>query len=535
MWLLTTLIFIGLVVIVTVGLFTLRYTSNQDNQSRVEQLLNSTYATITEMESLAASGELSEREAKDIATQLLRSNIYHESEYVYVADENLDFVAAPLDPQLHGTSFHEFKDANNKSVGNILLRAVDKANGKLARYNWTQRQEDGSVEDKLSIAKLTPRWNWVVGTGIGFNEANARFWDSAAIQLGICLVLMLLIVVPVHLAVNGLQRGLGGELKDVVLLVRKVAAGDLTENDHLNNVPENSIYGSILKMRHSLLEMMQGMASASDTLDSISDDIVQKAQTSTAMAEEQSTTTTKIAASAEEFNQQTRQAMGEAENAQTQTQAAAQTSERGSTLISNAVKRFTDIDHDISVTQQSMDTLAERIDNISKVISVISAVAEQTNLLALNAAIEAARAGEQGRGFAVVADEVRQLASRTSNATSEISESINAVQLSSQQSKKNMDAMVHEIKEGINQTTEGGKIVESIREETRSVEDIVSHIRQAMAEHVEASDLILEYVSQVESSSVSTKEAAQGTLATSQMIRDASHKLSTLLEQFKIN
>ncbi|WP_041523921.1 methyl-accepting chemotaxis protein [Gilvimarinus agarilyticus] len=535
MWVLTTLIFAGLVVIVTVGLFTLRHATSQDNEARVEQLLNSTYATVTQMESLEADGTLSESQAKAIAMQLLRNNIYHESEYVYVADENLDFVAAPLDPQLHGTSFHEFKDAENKSVGNILQRAVQGENGQLARYHWTQRQADGSVEDKLSIAKLSPRWGWVVGTGIGFNEANARFWDSATTQLLIGLVLILVIVVPVHFAVNSLQRGLGGELREVVTLVRKVSSGDLTENDQTHQAPDDSIYGSVLKMRHSLREMMKAMAGASSSLDHISDDIVQKAQTSTAMAEEQSITTSKIAASAEEFNQQTRHAMAQAEDARAQTEAASQTSERGRSLISAAVQRFTDIDHDISATQQSMDTLAERIDNISKVISVISAVAEQTNLLALNAAIEAARAGDQGRGFAVVADEVRQLASRTSAATSEISDSINAVQLSSQQSKNNMDAMVKELKEGIAQTAEGGKIVQSIREETRSVEDIVSHIRQAMAEHVEASGLILDYVSQVESASLGTKSAAQGTLETSQKIRDAAHDLSHRLEQFTLS
>ena len=101
-----------------------------------------------------------------IATALLRNNIYHKSEYVYVADEKLNFVAAPLDPQIHDTSFHEFKDGKGNSVGEILQKAVDKANGQLARYKWTKKLDDGSIEDKLSIAKLSPRWKWVVGTFI---------------------------------------------------------------------------------------------------------------------------------------------------------------------------------------------------------------------------------------------------------------------------------------------------------------------------------------------------------------------------------
>ena len=149
-WILTSLILIGLLSIMGVGLYTLRSASDKDNQARVEQLLNSTYAGIIELEKLAASGTLTDEQAKTIATNILRNNIYHDSEYVYVADENLNFVAAPLDPQIHGTSFHEFKDGNNQSVGSILLKAVESANGKLARYEWTQKKPDGSIENKLS-------------------------------------------------------------------------------------------------------------------------------------------------------------------------------------------------------------------------------------------------------------------------------------------------------------------------------------------------------------------------------------------------
>lgn len=534
MWVLSGLIFIGLLIITSVGLFTLRQATSDDNEARVKQLLTSTYATVVEMEQLAKEGVLTDEQAQEIAARLLRENIYHKSEYVYVADKNLDFVAAPLDPQLHGTSFHEFKDGDNKSVGEILLRAVNSAGNNLATYRWTQRQADGSIEEKLSIAQRTPRWGWFVGTGIGFNEVNARFWDSAGTQLLICLIISLFIVLPVHFAESKIQKGLGGELREVLGLVRRNADGDLTESAHVLDSADDSIYGSMLRMRHSLREIMLALQAAAQSLDQVGDDIVDRAQTSTAMAEEQSSTAVKIAASAEEFNQQTRHAMGQAEDAKNQTHAASSTSEHGKRLISSAVGKFTEIDQSVSTTQASMDTLASRVDNISAVVSVISAVAEQTNLLALNAAIEAARAGEQGRGFAVVADEVRQLASRTTQATQEISESISAVQQSSQESKNHMDAMVNELREGIEQTREGGKIVESIRSETQTVEDIVSRIGQAMSEHVEASGLILEYVSHMEASSQSTKSAAQGTLETSRQIRDAAHQLSQQLEQFTL-
>jgi methyl-accepting chemotaxis protein len=532
-WIVSAQILLGLLGIMLIGLFTVKYSSNQDNEARVEQLLNSTYAIVIQMEQLAARGELSEEQAKKIATDLLRNNIYHKSEYVYVADEKLNFVAAPLDPQLHGTSFHEFKDGKGRSVGEILQRAVEKANGQLARYNWTQRQADGSIEEKLSIAKLSPRWKWAVGTGIGSNEANARFWETAKWQLGICILVMLIIVVPVVVFARKLDSGLGAELKEVLELVRAVSSGDLTERN-VHNAPDDSIYGSVVKMRYALRDMIGSISQMVSRLHAISDDIVHKAETSTAMAEDQSTNTIKIASSAEEFNMQTKDAMQQAKVATNQTDHASKTANQGQKFISSAVKSFIEIDNSVIQTQSSIDDLAARINSISAVISVISEVANQTNLLALNAAIEAARAGEQGRGFAVVADEVRQLAQRTTQATSEIGDTITAVQNSSRIAKQNMDDMVVQLKEGINQTRQGGEIVESVRLETDEVAKMVAHIGNSLIEHVQASSLILEYVSQVEQSSLGTKDAARGTLMASQQIRDASDELSRQLEGFRL-
>jgi len=533
-WILTGLIFVGLLGIMLIGLFTLRYASNLDNSARVEQLLNSTYASVIQMENLAATGKLDESKAKEFATQILRNNIYHNSEYVYVADEQLNFVATPLDPQLHGTSFHEFKDGNGNSVGDILLNAVNAANGKLARYHWTQKQADGSIEDKLSIARVTPKWHWVVGTGIGFNEANARFWETARWQLLICVLVALVIVVPVFIFAFRLERGLGGELRDVLELVRKVAAGDLRENNLYLRAPEESIYGSVLRMRHNLRDMMERINRAVASLHNISDLIVHKAEASSKMAENQSLNTSKIAASAEEFNQQTKAAVQQAKQATSQTDAASRTAAQGQQLISGAVGSFVEIESSVTLTQSSIDELARKIDSISAIVSVISEVANQTNLLALNAAIEAARAGEQGRGFAVVADEVRGLAQRTTQATKEISATIGTVQESSRTSKQQMDEMVTQLKQGIQKTREGGQTVKSIQQETDEVASIVRLIGQALVEHVTASSLILDYVSQVEESSLGTKDAAQGTLEASQDIRRASDQLSHMLEGFTI-
>lgn len=531
-WIVSAQILLGLLGMMLIGLFTVRYSSNQDNAARVEQLLNSTYATVIQMEQMAARGEMNDETAKKIATQILRNNTYHKSEYVYVADEQMNFVAAPLDPQLHGTSFHEFKDGNGRSVGEILLKAVGKAQGQTAKYNWTQKQADGSIEEKLSIAKLSPRWKWVVGTGIGFNEVNARFWETAKWQLGVCILVMLVIVVPVVMFARKLDTGLGAELKEVLTLVRAVASGDLTERN-AHAAPEDSIYGSVVRMRHALRDMLGSISSMVSRLHEISDDIVHKAETSTAMAEDQSANTIKIASSAEEFNMQTKDAMEQAKVATNQTDHASKTANQGQKLISSAVKSFVEIDNSVIQTQSSIDDLAQRINSISAVISVISEVANQTNLLALNAAIEAARAGEQGRGFAVVADEVRSLAGRTQHSTAEIRGTIEQLQRAVGTTVTMIEHSVSRAGESVERANQAGEALGRIKGAVNSIRDMNTQIAAASEEQSSVSDEITRNIVSVHEISQATTLVARDTAHIASHVATLVDKLGDLAGQFQ--
>lgn len=188
-YLLSAIILLALLALTATGLWTLRVASNLDNKARVTELFKSAYSILTEVEKMAVEGKMPEEEAKALATRLLRNNIYKDNEYVYVADENMMFIAAPLDPQLHGTSFHDFKDGSGNSVGQLILDVLGRKTGQIVEYTWSQKQADGSIEEKHSIAEKTPHWGWVVGTGIGFNEVNARFWSTAQWQLMLCLII----------------------------------------------------------------------------------------------------------------------------------------------------------------------------------------------------------------------------------------------------------------------------------------------------------------------------------------------------------
>ncbi|TMO90617.1 methyl-accepting chemotaxis protein, partial [Pseudoalteromonas sp. S3260] len=117
-------LFIALIAVALLGLQALRHASENDNIARINQLMKSTVNVVEELETLAAQGELSDAQAQAYASTILQNNTYHDSEYVYVVSSDLNFVAAPHDPQLHGTSFNDFKDAQGNSIGAMVERLV---------------------------------------------------------------------------------------------------------------------------------------------------------------------------------------------------------------------------------------------------------------------------------------------------------------------------------------------------------------------------------------------------------------------------
>lgn len=532
-WLISLLVLISMLAIALAGTYTMRHMSDLDNRARIRQLMSSTYSSIVQLEQLAASGQLTDAQAKAIATRLLRENKYSTSEYVYVADDKLLFVATPLDPQLHGTSFNDFKDADGNSVGAILSNALQRSGGQLTEYWWTAVR-DGKVVDLLSVAQRTPRWQWVVGTGISFAEVDQRFWQTARWQVLIAMLLVAGIAAIILLSVRGLLRKLGGEPSEVQALVQRVAAGDLRGLDDGQAVVEGSIHASVLQMRQALRRLLGDLAQSVHVLNQSSNAIVEQAGSSRQLAQQQNDATERIRAATEQFSQRVTAAASQAHAARMQSDDASINASNGQTVIAGAIERLNEIGTLVSATQASIDDLVGRLGSITTVIGVIRDVADQTNLLALNAAIEAARAGEQGRGFAVVADEVRKLAERTSQATGEITSTIGSIQSNSQLTKQRMDEMVEQLRGGISQAQDGGMAVSTIRSGTEALCSEMLAVEQVLQQQADTSQGIRGDLREVSSISVSTRAATEQTLGMAEAISRASKELADLSDRFRL-
>ncbi|TXY15302.1 methyl-accepting chemotaxis protein [Vibrio mimicus] len=498
-YLLSAIILAALLALTATGLWTLRVASNLDNKARVTELFNSAYSILTEVEKLAQEGKMSEPEAKALATRLMRNNLYKDNEYVYVADENMTFVATPLDPQLHDTSFHDFKDGKGNSVGRLIQDVLRNQSGKMVEYTWTQKQADGSIEEKLSIARKTPHWGWVVGTGIGFNEVNARFWSTAQWQLSLCVVIAVAILSLLLLAIRKMLLIIGGEPNDVRSAVQAVAQGRIRSEFTLK-APKESIYGAVQQMSSSLADLVTKLEHSMVALRAELAGAGTRAKSIAELTDNQQQSTAMIATAMTEMASSATQVADSARDTASNTDQADQQSKHTQNLIHNTVINIQGLAAQLQTASTAVADLDQDVNNIAKVLDVIGDIAEQTNLLALNAAIEAARAGEQGRGFAVVADEVRNLAGRTQTSTKEIQQMIHNLQEGSRNAIQTIQVCGQTSRNSVQESENAASSLALIVGALESVSSMSHQIATAAAEQTQVSDDISRRINMIEES-----------------------------------
>ncbi len=284
------------------------------------------------------------------------------------------------------------------------------------------------------------------------------------------------------------------------------------------------------KLQTSLNSIQARMGDVRGAVESLST----AAQQVAASSANQSSSTSAMAASIEQMTVSISTVSSSAGDAQAMARQAGDISDQGGQIIERTAAEMGAIAQTVAQASQVIQTLGNESQQISSVVQVIKEVADQTNLLALNAAIEAARAGEQGRGFAVVADEVRKLAERTAQSTGDISAMINKMQVSAGEAVSEMERVVRQVESGQTLAQDAGERIQAIRNEAGRVSEAVTEISNALKEQSQASQDIARHVESIAQMTDENNAAAEETAAGATRLDQLAQEVNHTVAQFKV-
>ncbi|KAF0220091.1 MAG: methyl-accepting chemotaxis [Geobacteraceae bacterium] len=441
-----------------------------------------------------------------------------------------------------GTSLVE----EEKKIIDEITPRMKKADEAVAKFKDILSREDKeslvnfTAKDMYpAIDPLTDKISALVNLQLVVSKTVFEKSDSIAEKGKVFSVILILLGVLLSAAVatfiiRGLLRELGGEPSNVREIAQSVAGGDLRFDVGVDNRYQGSVMWGMKIMVENLrvmvtktVDISSSIASASNQLRCSSDQIATGAeevasQTSTVAtaSEEMSSTSADIARNCTLAADASNQTMNSAKN--------------GASVVQETITGMSVIADRVRRTSGTIAALGSRSEQIGEIIGTIEDIADQTNLLALNAAIEAARAGEQGRGFAVVADEVRALAERTTKATREIGEMIKAIQDETRTAVRAMEEGVHEVEKGAESSQQSGQAIDEIVSRINEVSMQISQIATAAEQQTATTSEVTTNIQQITDVVHQTARGAEESAAAAEQLAEQAQSLQKLVANYKL-
>ncbi|MBK1640900.1 chemotaxis protein [Chromatium okenii] len=487
------LMLFGVLGISMIALFQLQGNMLAERKAQAKNLVDVGVATLKHFQQLVQTGTLSEQEGQSAARETLRHLRYDQDNYYFIFDTNHVYVLYPSKPDFEGQNKRDLKDSNGKFLVQELVTAAQKGGG-FVDY-WFPRPNQTQMEPKLSYATLFQPWGWVVGTGVYIDDIERAYWNAVLLFGSIAGVLLVVLTVVGWLIGNTILVQLGGEPTAAQVKMQQIAAGDLSIS--FQNPPPESLLESLNTMISALRQLITNINKEANSLVDDAEEIKLAFNEVSSAANQQTSATSAMAAAIDQLTVSSSQISDNARETESNSRDALTLATQGRGRADQASRAIQTIAATMNDASARMRALEDRTKQISTIANVIKGIAGQTNLLALNAAIEAARAGEQGRGFAVVADEVRKLASSTATATTEIEQMILGIQHDTEGAVEAMNKALPELEVGVTLANSASESLRAIEENTRGNLERIHAVADTTHEQANASTEIAQHIDRI--------------------------------------
>ena len=532
LWLILVL---AVAMLVTLGLLMLNQIHNDLYRAKAEKtrhVVETAAGVLAYYQGLEAAGTLSREAAQQQAISAVRGLRYDQNDYFWINDLGPKMIMHPANPKLEGQNLSAIRDPDGFALFDEMVSLANSKGAGSIDYRWPKPGASEPVE-KTSYIQLFKPWGWIIGSGIYIDDMQDEFLrqlrDASLLGTAIAIVLTLLVLL--------ISRSIVRPLEEAVDAMATIASGeaDLTRrldthgNDEITRLGQhfNSFTGQLQQVVVCLLDAARELGHSAGEVGSTA---VQAQQHS----DQQSQQMEQVATAINEVTYAVQDVAKNAEQASSETSAAQGRAQQGQHSIHGSLAKIGELSSTIEQAVQVIQALAGQSTRIGSVLEVIRSIAEQTNLLALNAAIEAARAGEQGRGFAVVADEVRLLAQRTQQSTAEIQAMIEHLQGQSEAAVKAIDASSQASRETVEQASEAGASLDAISQALHNLTSLNASIASATLQQSHVVEDINQNVTQAAGLSHSTALAAEQSSVASVRLGQLSEQLNGLLRQFRV-
>lgn len=523
---------LGLVILSLTNLTQQYATLKEQQYEKTKNLVETAHSLLTVFYSQHTAGILTEDQAKQAALTAIKGLKYDSTNYFWVNDFTPTMVMHPLKPQLDGKNLTDSKDPDGTRLFVEMVNIVEERGEGFVPYKWPKPGSEVPV-DKISFVKGFAPWQWIVGSGVYLDNINQAFSKLRWLMIIDVFVIIAVVAILSIIISNSILHPI--RLATDMMKEISEGQGDLTQqlNENGNDeISRLSIYFNCYtdKMRQSISQV----ANSANHVEQFASQVDDVGKLNLAHVEQQDNNSQQVASAVEQMTAQIKAVSENADAAEIAANDALQNSSQGKLVVANTIEAIQALSANIQSVSKVSAILATESNNIGSVLDVIRGISEQTNLLALNAAIEAARAGEQGRGFAVVADEVRTLASRTGQSTDEIQHMIEKLQKNAQETVTAVQSCQEISQNTVEQAGGANRVLSEIERLITEITQMNTHIARATQEQSHVAHEVNTRISELSNATNQSLNTTHTLTDASLNLKQSSQHLAQVVQRFKI-